>query len=103
MLQCEELLCGTDLQVVVQYGPLLYLQYVLLQSLQCGLYYELHFECLTVSWPEFGGSVVSLVKSILHRSVLPGLDLKMSGDGKDECLRFSWTLRALLAASLQWI
>ncbi len=49
MLQCEELLCGTDLQVVVQYGHLLYLQYGLLQSLQCGLYYELyyelHFEC----------------------------------------------------------
>jgi hypothetical protein len=45
MLHCEELLCGTDLQVVVQYGHLLYLQYGLLQSLQCGLYYELHFEC----------------------------------------------------------
>ncbi|XP_059431280.1 uncharacterized protein LOC132164741 [Corylus avellana] len=46
---------------------------------------------LCVSWPQFGGAVMSLVKSILHRSVLPCLDLKMSGDGKDECLRFNRT------------
>ncbi|TXG56732.1 hypothetical protein EZV62_018045 [Acer yangbiense] len=35
---------------------------------------------LCVSWPEYGGSVVSLVKSLLHRNVLPGLDLSTDVD-----------------------
>lgn len=46
---------------------------------------------LCVSWPEFGASVVSLVKSLLHRNVLSGLDLSLNGDGGDEYLRFGWT------------
>lgn len=45
---------------------------------------------LCVSWPEFGGAVVSLIKSILHRSVLRGMDLRTSDDDKDEYVRFGW-------------
>jgi|UniRef100_A0A2N9H0Y4 hypothetical protein len=46
---------------------------------------------LCVSWPEFGGAVVSLVKSLLQRNVLPSLDLSINGDAGNEYSRFSWT------------
>ncbi|KAF5443477.1 hypothetical protein F2P56_036031 [Juglans regia] len=46
---------------------------------------------LCLSWPEFGGPVVSLLKSILHKSVLPGLNLSINGGIGDEYSRFSWT------------
>jgi hypothetical protein len=35
--------------------------------------------------------VVSLVKSLLQRNVLPGLDSSINGDAGDEYSRFSWT------------
>lgn len=38
---------------------------------------------LCVTWPEFGGDVVSLVKSLLLDNVLPGLDLSTLGNGGD--------------------
>lgn len=46
---------------------------------------------LCVSWPEFGVPVVSLLESILHRSVLPGLKLSIDGDIGDDYLRSSRT------------
>ncbi|KAL5553568.1 hypothetical protein UlMin_040969 [Ulmus minor] len=42
---------------------------------------------LCVTWPELGGAVVSLVKSLLG-SVLPGLDLSVRGSAADERLQF---------------
>lgn len=44
---------------------------------------------LCVSWPQYGGSAVALVKSLLHRNVLHGFDLSSGGETEDECLRFS--------------
>ncbi|GLT34545.1 hypothetical protein SLA2020_090540 [Shorea laevis] len=41
-----------------------------------------------VSWPEFGGSVVALVKSLLQ-SVLPNLDFSLKGEGEDQYAKFS--------------
>ena len=38
---------------------------------------------LCVSWPEFGGSGVSLVKSII-KEVLPSLEFSVNSDGEDE-------------------
>ncbi|KAJ9709506.1 hypothetical protein PVL29_001132 [Vitis rotundifolia] len=38
---------------------------------------------LCVSWPEFGGSGVSLVKSII-KEVLPSLEYSVNSDGEDE-------------------
>lgn len=44
---------------------------------------------LCVSWPEFGGSVASLVKSLLLKDVLPGFEYSIvDGEGGDSCLRF---------------
>lgn len=42
---------------------------------------------LSVSWPEFGGSVSSLVRSLLLKDVLPGLELSMESNGEDEYMR----------------
>lgn len=41
---------------------------------------------LCVSWPEFGGAALSLLKSLLQRNVLLGLDLSINADGV-----VSWT------------
>lgn len=41
---------------------------------------------LCVSWPQFGVPAVSLLKSLLQRNVLPGLDLSINADGM-----VSWT------------
>ncbi|XP_050224300.1 uncharacterized protein LOC126673997 [Mercurialis annua] len=41
---------------------------------------------LCVFWPEYGGSVVSLIKSILQKNVLHGYDLS-GGDAEDKSLR----------------
>ncbi|KAI7996126.1 Peroxidase 11 [Camellia lanceoleosa] len=42
---------------------------------------------LCVSWPEFGGSVASLVKSLLLKDVLPGFEYSIvDGEGGDSCL-----------------
>ena len=41
---------------------------------------------LCVSWPQFGVPAVSLLKSLLQRNVLPGLDLSINADGV-----VSWT------------
>ena len=38
---------------------------------------------LCVSWPEFGGSGVSLVKSII-KEVLPSLEISLTSDEEDE-------------------
>ena len=38
---------------------------------------------LCVSWPEFGGSGVPMVKSIL-KEILPSLEFRMNSDGEDE-------------------
>lgn len=35
---------------------------------------------LCVSWPEYGGSVLSQIKSLLNKNVLPGLDLTIDSD-----------------------
>ncbi|KAI9077603.1 hypothetical protein K1719_040440 [Acacia pycnantha] len=35
---------------------------------------------LCVSWPEFDASVVSLMKGLVQRDVLPGLDLNLSDE-----------------------
>ncbi|XP_057961198.1 uncharacterized protein LOC131153137 [Malania oleifera] len=43
---------------------------------------------LCVSWPEHGGSAVSLVKSLLLKDVLPRLEFGSNDDDQDECLRF---------------
>ncbi|GAV80213.1 hypothetical protein CFOL_v3_23674 [Cephalotus follicularis] len=43
---------------------------------------------LCVSWPEFGGSVVSLVKSLLLKNVLPGFHISSNGPGEDKYPRF---------------
>lgn len=43
---------------------------------------------LCVSWPQFGSSVVSLVKSILLMHVLPGLEFDMKGDEDDARRKF---------------
>ncbi|KAF5940165.1 hypothetical protein HYC85_021332 [Camellia sinensis] len=44
---------------------------------------------LCVSWPEFGGAVASLVKSLLLKDVLPGFEYSIvDGEGGDTCLRF---------------
>ncbi|KAJ4710646.1 Fatty acid desaturase (Delta-4 desaturase) [Melia azedarach] len=42
---------------------------------------------LCVSWPEHGNSAVSLIKSLVQKNVLPGLDFSLS-DGEDSRLRF---------------
>ncbi|KAF7808971.1 Trigger factor [Senna tora] len=39
---------------------------------------------LCVSWPEFDASVVSLIKGLLQKDVLPGLDLSSSDERSDE-------------------
>ncbi|CAK9149279.1 unnamed protein product [Ilex paraguariensis] len=46
---------------------------------------------LCVSWPEFGGPVTSLVKSLLLKDVVPGLEHSIDEKGEDECLRFGRT------------
>ncbi|EEF47649.1 uncharacterized protein LOC8264619 [Ricinus communis] len=43
---------------------------------------------LCVSWPEYGGSVIALVKSILQKNVLHDFDMS-SGEAEDKSLRFS--------------
>lgn len=43
---------------------------------------------LCLSWPQYGGSVVALIKSILQRTVLHGIDLSSKGDAEDKYLRF---------------
>lgn len=43
---------------------------------------------LCVSWPEFDSSVVSLLKSILRRNVLPSFDFSLSSSNKDELRSF---------------
>ncbi|KAK4760418.1 hypothetical protein SAY87_005311 [Trapa incisa] len=45
---------------------------------------------LCVSWPEFDSSVVSLLKSILHKNVLPSLNFSSSGGNKDELRSFGF-------------
>ncbi|PSR91234.1 Proteasome inhibitor PI31 subunit like [Actinidia chinensis var. chinensis] len=43
---------------------------------------------LCVSWPEFGGPVASLVKSLLLKDALPGLEYSIHGEVDDVCLKF---------------
>ncbi|GKU90455.1 hypothetical protein SLEP1_g4446 [Rubroshorea leprosula] len=43
---------------------------------------------LCVSWPEFGGSVVALIKSLLQKSVLPSLDLSLKGESEHQYAKF---------------
>uniref|UniRef100_A0A5B7CDN7 Proteasome assembly chaperone 1 n=1 Tax=Davidia involucrata TaxID=16924 RepID=A0A5B7CDN7_DAVIN len=42
---------------------------------------------LCVSWPEFGSSVMLLVKSLLLKHVLPGLEYSTVGNDEEECSR----------------
>ncbi|KAL1807060.1 hypothetical protein DCAR_0832925 [Daucus carota subsp. sativus] len=42
---------------------------------------------LSVSWPESGGSVTSLVRSLLLKDVLPGLELSIKSDDEDKYMR----------------
>ncbi|XP_057508325.1 uncharacterized protein LOC130791204 [Actinidia eriantha] len=51
---------------------------------------------LYLSWPEFGSSVASLVKSLLVKDVLPGLEHYLDGEGEDAHLRFGRTTDHLL-------
>ncbi|XVF03095.1 hypothetical protein REPUB_Repub04eG0231100 [Reevesia pubescens] len=44
---------------------------------------------LCVSWPEFGSSVVALIRSLLQRNVLPSLDLSLKGEVQDQYARFN--------------
>ncbi|KAK6252026.1 hypothetical protein QUC31_013746 [Theobroma cacao] len=44
---------------------------------------------LCVSWPEFGSSVVTLIRSLLQRNVLPSLDLSLKGVVQDQYARFN--------------
>ncbi|XP_021293089.1 uncharacterized protein LOC110423253 [Herrania umbratica] len=44
---------------------------------------------LCVSWPEFGSSVVALIRSLLQRNVLPSLDLSLKGEVQDRYARFN--------------
>lgn len=44
---------------------------------------------LCVSWPEIGSSVVALIRSLLQRNVLPGLNLCLKGDAQDQYARFN--------------
>lgn len=41
-----------------------------------------------VTWPEYGGSVVSLLKSLLHKNVLTGVDFSLT-DSEDSYSRFN--------------
>lgn len=50
---------------------------------------------LCVSWPQVGHSVVSLVKSILLKCVLPGLEFDMKGDEDDAHPKFGMKDRYL--------
>lgn len=43
---------------------------------------------LCVSWPEFGGSAVPFIQSLLQRNVLPGMDVSLK-NGEDSYSRFS--------------
>ncbi|XP_071690159.1 uncharacterized protein [Rutidosis leptorrhynchoides] len=43
---------------------------------------------LCVLWPEVGNSVTSMVKDLLVKEVLPGMELKFDANGEDEGLRF---------------
>ncbi|XP_052185996.1 uncharacterized protein LOC127797280 [Diospyros lotus] len=43
---------------------------------------------LVVSWPEFGGPTTWLVKSLLLKDVLPGLEFEMDGQGDDVWAKF---------------
>ncbi|GFZ18966.1 hypothetical protein Acr_27g0007050 [Actinidia rufa] len=43
---------------------------------------------LCVSWPEFSGPVASLVKSLLLKDALPGLEYSINGAVDDACLKF---------------
>ncbi|GFZ00183.1 hypothetical protein Acr_13g0015820 [Actinidia rufa] len=51
---------------------------------------------LYLSWPEFGSSVASLVKSLLVKDVLPGLEHYLDGEGEDAHSRFGRTTDHLL-------
>lgn len=42
---------------------------------------------LCVSWPEFDGSVVAMIKSILHRNVLPHFRFRLNCDGGEQLSR----------------
>ncbi|XAR65347.1 hypothetical protein NMG60_11009441 [Bertholletia excelsa] len=46
---------------------------------------------LCVSWPQHGRSVASLMKSLLLKDVLPGLEYKFDGEGEDMHSRFGQT------------
>ncbi|GMI70733.1 hypothetical protein like AT3G25545 [Hibiscus trionum] len=46
---------------------------------------------LCVSWPDFGSSVVALIRSLLQRNVLPSLDLSLKGDVRDQYARINLT------------
>ncbi|XWS69559.1 hypothetical protein CRYUN_Cryun04dG0189300 [Craigia yunnanensis] len=43
---------------------------------------------LCVSWPEFGSSVLALIRSLLQRNVLPSFDLSLKGEVQDQYARF---------------
>ncbi|GMY26726.1 hypothetical protein FCV25MIE_21968 [Fagus crenata] len=58
---------------------------------------------LCVSLPEFGGAVVSLVKSLLQRNVLPGLDLSINGDAGDEYSRPLALWDGMKIVKVQWV
>ncbi|XP_059655602.1 uncharacterized protein LOC132302698 [Cornus florida] len=55
---------------------------------------------LCVSWPEFGGSVMSLVKSLLLKDVLPRLECNSDGDSEEECSRLGGVKNHLLDSEL---
>ncbi|OMO72235.1 hypothetical protein COLO4_27747 [Corchorus olitorius] len=44
---------------------------------------------LCVSWPEFGSSVVALIRSLLKRDVLPSLDVSLKKEAQDQYARFN--------------
>ncbi|GMJ13415.1 hypothetical protein like AT3G25545 [Hibiscus trionum] len=46
---------------------------------------------LCVSWPDFGSSVVALIRSLLQRNVLPSLDSSLKGDVWDQYPRINLT------------
>ncbi|KAA8529274.1 hypothetical protein F0562_033927 [Nyssa sinensis] len=55
---------------------------------------------LCVSWPEFGGSVMSMVKSLLLKDVLPGLEYSIDGEVEEEHSRFGPIKNHLLDSEL---
>ncbi|PKI62507.1 uncharacterized protein LOC116198481 [Punica granatum] len=55
---------------------------------------------LCVSWPEFDSSLVSLLKSILQKNVLPGVDFGLCNGGRDDLRSFGFKDHSSLDSDL---